>query len=354
MARRKLSKVQQVNIERTSWTGDELVKADLPEVEYVIPQYLPEGLTILGGRPFVGKSFLSLQQSICVATGGMFLGEHVQSPARALYIAKEDTHWGFKARLNGQGFTKSGGRLEIELGWKRFNEGGMADLEKRLKDSDKEYELLVLDSFYKFLSGKKKERDGEIEPIASKLHSLYKSGLVRAIIILSHTSKVSVYEGNSSEVAISGDTALSGVSDSFMIITQRNSKFFLGGSGRNMAAFDTEIKFDPTTLSWQLFDSKKQVKEFSMQEKILDFARATNEAFSAPSCATHFSRNTAYIKRELDSLVEKGYLENVGRHRAGSKEQFYVLTSEDEVDKSAYKDDQFDINDLLSGDDDEE
>lgn len=351
MARRKLSKVQQVNIERTSWTGDELVKADLPEVEYVIPQYLPEGLTILGGRPFVGKSFLSLQQSICVATGGMFLGEHVQSPARALYIAKEDTHWGFKARLNGQGFTKSGGRLEIELGWKRFNEGGMADLEKRLKDSDKEYELLVLDSFYKFLSGKKKERDGEIEPIASKLHSLYKSGLVRAIIILSHTSKVSVYEGNSSEVAISGDTALSGVSDSFMIITQKGNKFFLGGSGRNMAAFDTEIKFDPTTLSWQLFDSKREVKQDSVRAKIMDFARLVNEPFSAGGCSKHLSRDVAYIRRELGILCEQGYLDKVPSASRYAKEQFYILVEDtNESDDS----DRFDINDFLSDDEADE
>jgi len=43
-------------------------------IKYVIPGYVAEGLTLLGGRPKLGKSWLALDFGIVVASGGQSLG----------------------------------------------------------------------------------------------------------------------------------------------------------------------------------------------------------------------------------------------------------------------------------------
>jgi hypothetical protein len=47
---------------------------DFAPLEYVIPGYVVEGLTLLGGKPKLGKSWWAYDASIAVATGGKAMG----------------------------------------------------------------------------------------------------------------------------------------------------------------------------------------------------------------------------------------------------------------------------------------
>ena len=51
----------------------DLLMKELPPVRYVVPSYLAEGLTIPAGWPMLGKSWLSLDLAIAVASGGLAL-----------------------------------------------------------------------------------------------------------------------------------------------------------------------------------------------------------------------------------------------------------------------------------------
>ena len=44
-------------------------------IKYVVPDILVEGLTLLGGKPKVGKRWLLLHAAVAVARGGFTLGE---------------------------------------------------------------------------------------------------------------------------------------------------------------------------------------------------------------------------------------------------------------------------------------
>src|SRR4051812_3321977 len=62
---------------RTAWgmaTAADLMREDLPPIRYVVPSYFAEGLTLLGGKPKQGKSWLLLGTAIAVAMGGVALG----------------------------------------------------------------------------------------------------------------------------------------------------------------------------------------------------------------------------------------------------------------------------------------
>src|SRR5262245_57136745 len=58
---------------RIGWRANVFSAADLhkksfPEIAYVIPGLIPEGLSILAGRPKIGKSWLALDAAFAVAS----------------------------------------------------------------------------------------------------------------------------------------------------------------------------------------------------------------------------------------------------------------------------------------------
>src|SRR5262249_7756972 len=48
------------------------------ELRHIIPRYLPEGCTLLAGRPKIGKSWLGLDAGIAVSSGGMCMGQQCE------------------------------------------------------------------------------------------------------------------------------------------------------------------------------------------------------------------------------------------------------------------------------------
>jgi hypothetical protein len=72
-------------------SGKWLDEQDFPELEYVIPGLIPEGLTLLIGPPKSGKSWMLLAFCLAVSAGGMALNAiKTGEPKRVLYLALED------------------------------------------------------------------------------------------------------------------------------------------------------------------------------------------------------------------------------------------------------------------------
>ena len=69
-------------------------------VRYVVEPYLVEGLTILGGRPKLGKSWMAFDFAVAVATGGHALGSIRCDQGDVLYLALEDNQRRLQTRLS--------------------------------------------------------------------------------------------------------------------------------------------------------------------------------------------------------------------------------------------------------------
>lgn len=68
----------------------ELDHKEFPPVNWAVPDLIPEGVTILSGKPKIGKSWLMLNIAIAVASGGMALGKTKCEQGKVLYAANED------------------------------------------------------------------------------------------------------------------------------------------------------------------------------------------------------------------------------------------------------------------------
>ena len=73
---------------KTMWTVAELYAADFPAPRFVVADLIPAGLTILAGRPKLGKSWLALQTAAAVGTGGSVLGLSAER-GTVLFLALE-------------------------------------------------------------------------------------------------------------------------------------------------------------------------------------------------------------------------------------------------------------------------
>ena len=80
-------------------TAAALSAIEFPEVAFVVPRYIAQGLTIIAGRPKAGKSWLGLNIAVAVAAGDCVLNEDVEQ-GDVLYFALEDNPRRLQRRLN--------------------------------------------------------------------------------------------------------------------------------------------------------------------------------------------------------------------------------------------------------------
>jgi hypothetical protein len=120
---------------------------------WVVPGILPQGLSILGGRPKLGKSWLALDIAMGVSEGGFTLGNKCD-PGDVLYCALEDTERRLQQRL---GKIRASGpfpkRLALLTSLARADEGGVAEVRRWLVQANNP-RVVVIDTLAKVRPGK--------------------------------------------------------------------------------------------------------------------------------------------------------------------------------------------------------
>ena len=89
--------------ERNGWpktlTAAELLGLELPPIRWSVQGLIPEGVTLLAGKPKLGKSWMALGIAIAISTGGVAFGTRAVEEGDVLYMALEDNHRRLRKRL---------------------------------------------------------------------------------------------------------------------------------------------------------------------------------------------------------------------------------------------------------------
>jgi hypothetical protein len=88
-----------ISLRKLGITLDVLDRKSFPELREIVPGILPEGLTILGGRIKLGKSWLMYDVSTAVAYGGHALSSIPVEQGDVLHLALEDGERRVQSRL---------------------------------------------------------------------------------------------------------------------------------------------------------------------------------------------------------------------------------------------------------------
>ena len=110
----------------------------LPEPRWAIDPILPEGVTILGGKPKLGKSWLALAIQHAIASGGAALGQYPVERGEVLYISLEDNKKRLKKRANTMlDHAKESPDFYYTTDWARIDDGGLDDLRDWIQGASK-------------------------------------------------------------------------------------------------------------------------------------------------------------------------------------------------------------------------
>lgn len=121
-----------------------LMQMDFPPINYVVPDYVAEGLTLLAGAPKIGKSWMSLGLGVAIASGRPAFGSIPVDQGDVLYLALEDNARRLKRRLLKMGVTTPPERLTLCTDWPGLDEGCVDEIAEWIASVEKPT-LIVVD-----------------------------------------------------------------------------------------------------------------------------------------------------------------------------------------------------------------
>jgi len=172
-------------------THNELLARTEGEAEFIVEPYIPlPGVTILSGKPKIGKTWVLLSLAMCVQAGLSWLGKFNTTKGRVLYIDQEngDKLLGIRSRQIAAGLGLEG---DIGIDWlvlpglDLMNPDHIKKLDRIIRDGG--YSLVIIDSFAKSSTGKEDSAQ-EMARISRHLRELISHNNC-AIVIAHHTTK---------------------------------------------------------------------------------------------------------------------------------------------------------------------
>lgn len=202
--------------------GAWLDKQTFPPVQWVVPDIIAEGLTVLAGGPKVGKSWLVLSLALGIASGGRVLGQVELGKTRpVLYMALEDGDRRLQARarklLGGQPIP---GKFQYVTTGKPGQL--LYTLQEWLQSNAEESPVAIVDTFAKIRPAETAgENSYERDYRHAGLLKSYVDPIPGAGLVLVHHTRKDKGDGGDFIEAVSGTQGISGAADQ-TIVLRRN------------------------------------------------------------------------------------------------------------------------------------
>lgn len=300
----------------TAIDGESLLAMEFEPVRYVVPGYIAEGLTILGGRPKLGKSWLALDFGIAVASGGVSLGARCQQ-GDAIYFALEDNRRRLRDRLQTV-LPKSDrpdiSRLTLETEAPKVNAGLIARLDAwRTAAPDPRLAIIDTFAFVKPSRGQKQDSYAADYEALSPLQRWASEHNI-ALIVVTHVRKM---EADDPLEMISGTNGLTGAADSILVLNRTTDGPKLYGRGRDIEEIEKALKFDAGR--WSVLGDVADAKRSGERRAVMG---ALRDGHASPGeIAKAIGKPVANVQYLLGKMVAAGEAEK-------SKYGLYTLASE--------------------------
>lgn len=311
-ARERLQEIE------TDWQGgqaielisaDDILQTEWPEPVWAIPKLLPAGLTILAGKPKLGKSWLSLQIAQAVAAGGRVFNEEIEG-GPVLYLALEDPPRRLKSRMAKQHWPAglpadfmTVGHFMDKVG--DLRNGGGHILAHKIQE--KNYRLVVIDTLSRTLAGADQNDTGEmtmaLTPIQEMAHEFN-----CAVILVDHHRKG--FGASADAVGdILGSTAKGAMADCIWGLYRERGKSGakLAVTGRDIIEQTLDMKMDWLTGCWQMLGDADEIEMTERRREIID---ALDElgASQLMDVVEAIGRDKSNTYRRLQDLMNSGYV----------------------------------------------
>lgn len=317
------------------WTSAaELCAKVFPPVRFIVQDYIAEGLTLLAGKPKVGKSWLAMEIGLAVASGTVCLGNVQCEQGDVLYLALEDNERRLDSRIKKVWTLETmAGRpvppnLYLATEWPRANAGGIAGIRQWIA-AHPAARLIIIDvlAMFKSVAGAKDSTLYEADYLAIKeLHAVAMQTGV-GIIVIHHTRK-SGAESDPFE-KVSGTLGLSGAADSTVILDRDQNGTTLYGRGRDIEEFERAIQFDKFNCRWKALGDAAEVRRTDERGAILTVLNAAIEPMNPNDIANAADMKRNNVDRLLGKMAMAGEVLKAGRGKYVHPDRTELLTADD-------------------------
>ena len=292
-------------------SADELLRKKFPPARLVVDGVLPVGLSLLAGRPKIGKSWLALNLGLAVSSGAPFLGRSTV-PGSVLYLALEDGDRRVQARLAKMlGSTKPPKNLFLQTECPAMDEGGKEALEGWLQQCESR-RLVVVDVFQRVRPRAKSGSNYYADDYSSVLGlKALADAYDVAVVAVCHTRKAD--PGMDPFDAISATTGLVGAADHAMILDRTPTGIGLYGRGRDLEEFDLAVSFDPSNAHWSAIGDRDAVGRSDTRNAIIAALEQAGTPIGPAEIAKISGLADDVVRQRLKGLVQAGDINKSGR-----------------------------------------
>jgi RecA-family ATPase len=273
--------------ENKSWrdgliTAEALQSKQFKPVRIVLPELIPEGVTLVAGKPKVGKSWLALDVSLAVADETRFvLGDKRPVHGDALYLALEDNERRLKKRIDKVlQNAKASRRLQFHTEWKRMDQGGLEDIEAWIR-SVPEPRLIWIDTLAKIRPLATRNEQAYVADYRAiegvqKLAGQYGVG----IVLNTHLRKAPSDDEPFDEV--SGTLGQSGAADTIIVMKRHSGMMKIYVRGRDIEEAEFAAEFNKITCRWRIVGMADEVFRSEQRQAIATALKETARPMSIP------------------------------------------------------------------------
>jgi hypothetical protein len=306
-------------VEAKTFSATDLMAIEMPPPRWAVPGLVPEGVTLLAGKPKLGKSWLALGLCVATAKGGLALGAEQVEQGSCLYLALEDNRRRLQRRLKKllAGDTAPA-ELHMATEWRRLSEGGTEDLERWLEEHP-DCRLVVIDTLARFkprTTGRRTQYDEDrdaVDPLApiAAAHKV-------AILLVHHLREM---ESDDPLDMIHGSAGLTGGVDGALVLKRRRGQAdaYLLADGRDIEKpVELALKWNADVASWTIIGDAQEHRISERRRRILEVLGNADEALGPKEVTEILNAKGVGVKdgaiRELLSQMTKdGQLKNLGR-----------------------------------------
>jgi len=262
-------------------TARELQTKQFEPVRIILPELIPEGVTVLAGKPKIGKSWFALDVCVAVAGGRFVLGEVKPVQGDALYLALEDSERRLKKRMEkifGQGPWPE--RLEMHTKWRKLDQGGLDDIEAwcRLHPHRR---LIWIDTLVKVRPKAGRNDQAYIADYQAIEGLQQLAGKYQLGIVLNHHLRKMSSEDDAFD-DVSGTLGLTGAADTIIVMKRHAGMTKVFVRGRDIEEAEFAAEFNRNTSRWRLVGDAAEVFRSKERQAVLAALKAATEPMSIP------------------------------------------------------------------------
>ena len=298
----------------TTFNGNELADKEFPPVSWAIPDILPAGVTLFGGREKMGKSWLAFSLCIAVATGGHALGKMPVDEGEALYLSLEDP----ERRLHKRIRRLASGDVDLSkfhyaTEWEPADRGGLEDLDGWLEEHPAS-RVVVSDTLKRIrprTSGKRNMYDDDYDAVRPFVPLANKHNV--AIVLIHHLNQLS--EPNDPFDAFSGSTGLPAAADGIWLLTRKrgDADAFLMVDGKDIEEpQELALSWDAAACTWTAQGDAATYRLNKERREIIELLERWDEPMGPKAVADALGKDYNATRQLMFKMHGDGQLSQVG------------------------------------------